>query len=392
VSQTRTKKINILEVVGNAIVGGVERYVLHLTQRLPAHGFRVFCAAPYESPVTASLRELGAKVYTTRMDDEPTWGSIQFLTELIRDEKIQLIHAHLPRAQMLAGIAGCLAGVPVVMTFHGMEINTWELGIARTTRAYQNVVCQAAYYQALSLGVSSHRVRLIPNGVDTVLFHTDLDRQRFRQAFSIPASAPLVGFAGRLAKEKGPDMFVKLAGHVLKSRPDAYFVLVGDGPLRQEIAEMIRADNLDERVILAGVWDQMSEVYPALDVLVQTSRVEGMPLTLLEGMACGLPVAAMNVGGVSEIVEVGTTGYLSAEGDWAGLGDAVLKLLQDPDLMARMGEASRRRVVDRFDINRTVSLVAEGFRTILDLDPLAARSKPAKVRAAQGENQNGGKI
>ena len=366
-SKRSLQTVHLLEVLGNAIIGGVEQYIHNLVRMLPAHGFKVTCLAPYESPVTDALRQLGSPVYITRMDDDPSWRSIQFAAELVKEQGIQLIHAHLPRAQVLAGLVGSLADLPVVTTIHGMDISSWELGILRTTNAYLSVVCQAAYYQALALGFPAERLGLVPNGVDVNLFNPANSGDGFRRAIGLPDSAPVVGFVGRLSPEKGPDMFVDLTRRVLERQPDAHFVMVGDGPLHSELEKKIRLEGLEENLHLAGIWSNMAEVYPAFNVLAQTSRVEGMPFTLLEAMASGVPVAAMNVGGVGEIVEVGRSGFLSAVGDWAGLGNAVLHLLETPELRAQMSLAARQRAEQKFDLNLTTGLLAQGFRSLLSL-------------------------
>jgi glycosyltransferase involved in cell wall biosynthesis len=365
--------VHLLEVLGNAIVGGVEQYIHNLVRMLPGHGFKVTCLAPYESPVTEALRELGSPVFITRMDDEPGWRSIQFATELVKEQGIQILHAHLPRAQVLAGLVGSLAGVPVVTTIHGMDISSWELGILRTTNAYLSVVCQAAYYQALSLGFPAERLGLVPNGVDLELFQPSNSGAAFRQALGVPESAPVIGFVGRLSHEKGPDMFVDMARKVMEGVPGAHFVMVGDGQMHKELEKRIRSDGLEGNLHLAGIWSRMAEVYPAFDVLAQTSRVEGMPFTLLEAMASGVPVAAMNVGGVGEIVEVGSTGFLAAVGDWAGLGEAVLQLLEEPGLRGHMSEAARQRAEQKFDLKLSTALLAQGFRSLVN-SPLPANN------------------
>lgn len=364
-----THTIHVLEVVGNAIVGGVERYIQNLVRLLPAQGIKVTCLAPYESPVTASLRELGSQVYITRMDDDPTWRSIQFSAELVKDQGINLIHAHLPRAQVLAGLAGSLTHVPVVMTIHGMDIGSWELGIVRSSSAYLSVVCQAAYYQALSLGFPAEKLGLFPNGVDLSIFNPHNSGVKFRQTLGLPVDTPLVGYVGRLSHEKGPDMFLQLAQSVLERNSKVHFVMVGDGPMRPELEERVLSYGLEKNIHLAGVWMDMAEVYPAFDILVQTSRVEGMPFTLLEAMASGIPVAAMNAGGVAEVVEVGKVGFLSAVGDWAGLGNAVLRLIENPELRQEMSAAARQRAEQKYDLVLTTALLAQGFHNLLSCPP-----------------------
>ena len=357
--------VHILEVVGNAIVGGVEKYVETIVQHLPSHGFKVTCVTPYESEITAKLRELGSPVYVVQMFEDPPWRSIQFVSELIRHQNVDLVHAHLAKGQVLAGLAGCLTGRPFVMTVHGMDISSWELGIFHTAHAHLNVVCQLAYAQALSLGVPEERVNMIPNGVDMEMFRPNPNGAHLRNLLHIPLDVPLVGFVGRLAPEKGPDLFLQVAQFIHRSHPQTHFVMVGDGAMLDELKEAARVAGLQDHLHLPGSLDNMHLVYPAFDVLVQTSRVEGMPFSLLEGMACGLPVVAMNAGGVNEIVEERTTGILTLVGDWAGVGRAVIRLIDDPALRAKMGAAARQRTEKHFDINRMMIQLAQQFRSLL---------------------------
>jgi glycosyltransferase involved in cell wall biosynthesis len=183
----------------------------------------------------------------------------------------------------------------------------------------------------------------------------------------LPEPAPVIGFVGRLSPEKGPDMFLQLARRVLEHRPDAHFVMVGEGPMHQELEKQAQSEGLENNLHMAGIRSDMTGVYPAFDVLAQTSRVEGMPFTLLEAMASGVPVAAMNAGGVGEVVEVGRTGFLSAVGDWAGLGNAVLQVLENPRLRDQMSLAARQRAEQKFDLNLTTSHLAQAFHSLLKL-------------------------
>lgn len=354
--------IHVLEIAGNAIVGGMEKYVYNLAQHLPGKGFNITCLAPYESAFTSSLRHLGSNVFVTHMDANPPWRSIQFATELIRHQRIDLIHTHLPRAHVLGGLAGRLTNIPVVATIHGMDITAQDLGISRTTGTHLTVVCHDAYAQALALGMPPERLTMIPNGVDTKLFSPNRTGLSFRKALHISPTVPLVGFVGRLSWEKGPDLFLELARRVHQSQPDVQFVLVGDGPMEGELMSMILSAEMADYVHLAGLWSNTWEVYPAFDIQAITSRIEGMPFALLEGMACGRPVAAMSVGGVGELVEVNTTGLTSAEKDWGGLAEAVLKMLANPELTKQMGQAGRKRVEEYFDLQHSIQLMASLFR------------------------------
>lgn len=380
--------IHVLEIIGNAIVGGMENYVYNLVHGLPAYGFKVTCLAPYESAYTARLRQLGCDVHVAQMHVDVPWRTLQFTTELIKQNRVDLIHAHLPRAHALAGLAGKLTNRPAAATFHGMELTTEELSLSQLAGTYLITVCQQAYAQALALGVPSDRVGLILNGVDTRLFHPHRSGREFREKNEIPLDCQLVGFVGRVSFEKGPDHFVRMAGKVHEKRPDVHFVVVGEGPMEEEILTLAVENNLSGVFHLAGLGKNMAEIYPAFDLLALTSRIEGMPFALLEGMSCGLPVAAMSVGGVAEIVEVGTNGLTSAAEDWWGLAEAVLKMLAEPEHMKQMGQAGRKRVEEKFDLFDSLQQTTNLFRAMVKLDTPDNSTLPAEWALSRGSREH----
>ena len=370
------RAINVLQIIGNAIVGGMESYVSNLISQLPATRFRLTCLCPYESAFTVSLRRMGCKVFIAPLRDDVPWRSVEMAVELIRNRHIDLIHAHLPNAHTLAGIVGRLTNTPAVATVHSVNLSAQEVSVSRLTGTHLVAVCQEAYAHALATGVPPERLTLISNGVDLERFRPDRSGESFRQAIGVPADAPLVGFVGRLAWEKGPDKFVQMAERVRQHRPDVHFAIVGEGPLEGELVDMVRRKNLGDCIHMAGLWRNTWDIYPAFDVFAQTSRSEAMPLAILEAMACGRPVVAIAVGGVAELVEAGTSGLLLSPGDWPGVaspfpGDwegaasALLEILGHPERLKRMGEAGRRRVEESFDLRHSVRLTGELFQSLV---------------------------
>lgn len=374
---TGRERIHVLEIIGNAIVGGMESYVRNLVSQLPSDRFRVTCLCPYESAFTTTLRNLGCTVFITPLRDDPAWSAIQMAVELIRHHHVDLLHAHLQNAHTLAGIAGHLTHTSTVATVHAMNFPAQELSISRLTGTHLIVVCQEAYAQALAMGIPAERLTLIPNGVDLDTYRSDRSGEKFRQAIEIAEDATLIGFVGRLAWEKGPDKFVQMAGRVLNQMPDVHFAIVGEGPMEDEIALMVKQMKLTSRVHMAGLWRNSEEVYPAFDVFVQTSRSEAMPLSILEAMACARPVVAIGVGGVAELVEAGTSGLLlspgdwpgvasSYPGDWEGVAKALLELLAHPARLKQMGQAGRKRAQELFNIRTSVRLTEELFGKLVN--------------------------
>jgi glycosyltransferase involved in cell wall biosynthesis len=206
------------------------------------------------------------------------------------------------------------------------------------------------------MGVPPQRVTLIHNGVDLDVFRpSERVRSAFRASLGLGAKTPLVGFVGRIDMEKGPDQFLQAAQVIHAEAPHARFALVGAGHQYDHMQELATSFGLSEVTHFVGLCPDTSKVYPGIDLLLQTSRIEGTPLSLLEAMACELPVVALGVGGVPEIVEEGRTGMLVSPGDWRGVGQRAIDLLEHPARMAAMGQAGRARVRSHFDLQATVA-------------------------------------
>jgi len=361
----RDSRVNILEVIGNSGMGGMENYIKNLIAHLPDDQFRVTCICPYESLFTDSLRQLGVEdIYITPITDDPAWRSIQLTVEVARLHQIDVLHAHMPKAHTLAGLAGCLIHKPVVATLHGMNVSSQELGITRAVGSHLITNCQEAYTQSLAMGVPAERVRFVRNGVDTAVFTPDCIGDKLRNVINVPEGTPLIGFVGRLEYEKGPDLFLRAADHVHQVRPDVHFVVVGDGMMRNQLEDMCSHLRLEQQVHFVGWWPNPADIYPTLDLLAHTSRSDGTSLVLLEAMSCGCPTIGLAVGGVPEIIENERTGFVAGAGDWEGIGFRILQLLEQPDRLQGMKAAARNRVKQHFDIGTITRRIAELLRHI----------------------------
>ena len=355
--QSRTKtdprdnRVSILEIIGTATRGGMENYIVNFLKNLPAEKFRIVCICPCESPFTKTLRELGVEaVYVTPLADNPEWRSIQMAIEVCRLHEVDVLHAHMPKSHVLAGIAGSLLQRPVVATLHGMHVTAHELGVALTAKSHLIANCQETYIQALALGVPAARVNLFQNGVDVETFTPGKSAKKLRDLINVPGSAALVGFVGRLDHEKGPDLFLRTAGYVHEILPDVHFVVVGAGSMLKKLGQMSKQMRLDRHLHFVDWSTEIADVYPAIDLMVHCSRNDGTSLVLLEAMACGRPVVGMSVGGVREIIENEHTGLLVDANDWEGMGNEIVELLEQPKLLKSMGSAARKRVEEHFNV------------------------------------------
>ena len=355
-----TQRVRLLEVMGNAIVGGMETSVLRLVERLPRERFEISVLAPFESRCTETLHALGADVIIVPMPEDTVWSSVQQASALVRSSRIDVLHAHLGNAQVLAGLTGRLTDRPVLATVHGRQMDPLELEAHRAFGTHVHAVCRHSQLHALGMGIAPSHLHCIPNGVDTESFRprTSMPSESLRTRLGIGEGVPLAGFVGRLSPEKGPDLFVRCAQRVLEAHPQAHFVMIGDGPQRASVEARIDRLGLRGRVHLTGMQAEMPMLYPQLDLLVSSSLSEAMPLAVMEAMACGLPVVATAVGGVPELVVEDLTGSLVGHGDVDGLAREVAALLAEPAKRREMGRNGRQRIEQRFALTRSVGRLA----------------------------------
>jgi glycosyltransferase involved in cell wall biosynthesis len=363
----------VLEVVGNGIVGGMESCVLSLIQRLPPDRFHVQVLCPHEGPFCDEVRALGFDCQAIAMPESPPWATIQAVSALVHAEGIDILHAHLPNAHLLAALVGRLTERPVLTTIHGRQVSMADLEAHRAAGTTVCAVCRASELHALGIGIDPARLECIGNGVDTTVFaprHDAQERKAWRarlragdatgdaSAEAVSDDAVLVGFVGRLSPEKAPQDFVRAALLLRDRAPQARFVIVGDGPMREQVQGLIRQYRLDSVLTLAGVQHDMPAVYGALDIVVSTSHSEAMPLALMEAMACALPIVATRVGGVGDLVEHGGTGWMCDAGDVQGIAASVATLIEQPSLRQRMAQRARERCTAKFDLARQVERTA----------------------------------
>lgn len=355
------RRVRVLQVLGNAIVGGMESWVLRLVQGLPAAYFEFTALCPFESPVTAQLRACGVDVEVAPMPEHLPWTTLQTACALVAERRIELLHAHLPQAHLLAGLAGTLTQRPVLTTIHARQLTTLDLEVHRLARSHVSVVARQSYFHALGLGVEPALLSFEPNGVDTARFRPRerADGEPLRARLGLGPDVPLAGFVGRLSTEKAPDVFVRAALMLKTICPNAHAVLIGEGPMHAELVALIQRCGLEGQVHLAGVCHDMPALYGELDLIVSCSHTEAMPLVLLEAMACGLPAVATRVGGVPDIVEQGSSGWLVAPGDADDIAQCCARLLQNAAQHRCMSERARERAVQRLDLTPSVARVGE---------------------------------
>jgi glycosyltransferase involved in cell wall biosynthesis len=329
--------------------GGAERLLVDAAPFVDRDRYDVECAylLPWKDHLAADLRAAGVltRCLEVRRPWNPAW--VSRLRQLLRDERFDVVHAHLPSAGVGARAAARKMGThrpAVVYTEH----NTWDRYRAVTRRANARTYDRNDAVIAVSRSVAdsialpagaSVTVTVIPNGVDgDRLRRQAMTRNAARGALEVPEDALAIGTVGGITAKKGHVGLVRAARTVVDEFPDAQFVFVGlpidPAPVTAEVDRL----HLGRHVKLAGYLPNAATVMPAFDVYCLPSRFEGMPVSLLEAMSLGLPSVATGVGGVPEVVTNGVDAMVVPPDDPDALAAALVELLRDPDRRAAMGE------------------------------------------------------
>jgi glycosyltransferase involved in cell wall biosynthesis len=359
----------ILLLVTLAEVGGAQTYVALLVPALVAE-FDVVVAAWGPGPLREAVEAAGARYVPLQHVRRPVslWHDVRGLVELIqlcRHERPHIVHANSSKAGILGRIAARIARVPVrIFTVHGWAfaqyhgvvsaLYLWLDRLVRPLTTHYICVSQSTRDAGIAARTcGAQNTSVIPNAVDVTAT---------RRA-SLDGDPPRVVSVGRL---KEPKDFVGLIRALSLADVPCRAVIVGDGPDRPVIEQAIRASALAETVALLGERDDVAEQLVQSDIFVLASRSEGMPLSVLEAMAAGLPVVASAVGGVPELVVSGETGLLVRPDDMDALADALRTVLSDAALRRSMGDSGRARAEQLFDLPAFRTAHVQLYREALD--------------------------
>ena len=370
--------VKVLEI--SNVDFSLRQFVLPLMRAIRARGHEVVGVSA-DGALLDGVRAEGFRVITL------TFGRRLFtlahpraflaLVALLRAEKPDLVHAHMPISGFLARMAAWVAGVPrIAYTCHGFWFNApaspFRRGLgyatewlaARVTHVFMTVSVEEAA-DARRVGIARHAVA-IGNGRDPAVFRPDPEaRARLRAAFGVPPERVVILAASRLVRHKGyPELIAALRAMPAGELPEIELWVAGarlptdNGP---DMARLLADAGLGARLRLLGYRDDVPALMAAADIFVLPSHLEGLPMAVIEAMLCALPVVSTDIRGPREQVVPGVTGLLVPRGTVAPLVAALTRLAQEPPLRAAMGAAGRARACELYDestvIARTLDLL-----------------------------------
>ena len=349
----------VLQLLATGGSGGAQESYTGLLLGLDRTRYDVRALSLSAGSAVQRLRGLGVAVdVIDEADDEL---AVRELAAWLRREEIDLVHAHMYRAEVIGTRAAVAAGTAVIVaTVHSSRVRSAEdVGtLASLTPQMDRLVVPSASIErkVRAEGRGAARFAIVPNGIDLSRFSGLVRPCALRREYGIPSSAPLLGVIARLEPEKGHRHLVAAMPAILEAVPDAWLAVIGEGSeadaLRAQAASLGR--RVAGRIVFTGRRDDVSAVTADLTVAVLPSLREAQGISLLEAMARRVPVVASDVGGIPEVITDGVDGRLVPPGDAPALAAAITELLRDPELARRLGEAGRRTVEERFSIDAQV--------------------------------------
>ena len=352
-------RIRVLLAITRLELGGAQRVVLHTARALDRKDFEVALAwGPGDllDDEAAAIRELERIPVPSLVRPVSPINDLRALVSLraaVRSFRPHVVHTHSSKAGILGRLAARLEGVPAVHTVHGFGFTplqsapkrfvfrSAERMMARFTDHFVTV-SETDQQRGIEIGLfSPDKVHVIRAAIDLDRFRRAADGNAVRERLGLPANVPLVVQVGNFKPQKAPLDFVQVAARVHEEQPDVWFAMVGDGPLRRAAEELAGELGIADRLVFAGWWDDVPGLLATTTVSVLTSRHEGLPCSVVESLASGVPVVATAVDGTVEVVRSGDNGLLAAAGDIDGLAQAIIELLADPELRRRMATAAR---------------------------------------------------
>ncbi len=366
----------VLHVIYSLYRGGAERVIE--TQLLGGDRRRfeyLVCSITGGGDMIDRMSNAGSRVFLLGKRRRGDLTAVTKLANLIRREKIDLLHLHNSSGMFWGTLARFASGtgVPIVRTEHNPYLSQPTPAIYRRlyppfTKSASKIICVSGrVLQSFVEGFPSLAGRFveIPNGIRMQDYEKLPPRAECRAQFKLLPGARLIGTVGRMVPVKNHKLLIEALFRVRQTVSDVHLAIIGEGDMRESLAAYAADLGVSEYVSLVKETQKIDYFYGAIDIFCLSSDSEGMPLTLLEALASGVPVVSTEVGGIPEVIESGRTGWLVPKGSAEFLAKRVVELLQDPSKAAEFALAGRAMVRERFSANKMIEATEAVYDEVL---------------------------
>lgn len=365
--------MKVLHLINNLKREGAQVVVFNLVTSAAAGARHVVCARDPGGPLQQALEERGIPVFVPDRyyGALATRKSLRFLDDIIKDETIDIVHAHMADAAFLGWLAARRHRRPLVITHHGHDILPGCGGGFLCRTVYSVLLALAAHHARWNVAVAPsvsevlyrrlalprNRIKVIVNGVPLPR-PSPVPRPRHGRGMHIVS-------VGRLVKLKGQDQLIDAAADLVHEDPDVRVFIVGDGPERESLRRKAASLGLEGHVVFTGAVDDVSAYLREADVFVSASHREGMPLCVLEAMAWQVPVVASDISGHRGVISHGETGLLFPPGNARALAQAARETADEPDSTRERVRRARQLVEERYSIDAAVRCYEQVYAGML---------------------------
>jgi glycosyltransferase involved in cell wall biosynthesis len=353
--------------------GGAEHLLVNTLSHVDRGRFDVEVAyvLPWKDALVDELERRGAPVHLLGSGNPVDLRWAHRLRRLVHDRAFDLVHTHSPAVASIARLV-VPRSVPLVHTEHNVWARYRPVTRWANAATYPRNAAVLAVSEAVAQSIRVPRWSRRRPSIDVVYHGADLASARrgpdaraaARSALGLAPDDLVIGTVGNLTAKKDHATLFDAVATLVPEHPRLRLVLVGTGPLEEDLRARSRALGLDRHVELTGMRDDVLALLPGFDVFTLSSRYEGLPISLLEAMAAGLPCVVTSVGGVPEVVTDLEEGFLVPPGDPSALAAALGKLLTDPSVRSEMGARAAERA-QQFDIGRAVAQTQRVYERVL---------------------------
>jgi glycosyltransferase involved in cell wall biosynthesis len=300
---------------------------------------------------------------------------IRAVRDIVVQHDINLIHAHDYKSDLFAYLVRRWLRprpLPLLSTAHawvmlGLRGELYRRLDLWLMRHFDHLIAvsHATKAEMVAARIPASKISVIHNAIDAEAWSPSRATADIRKELGLEHTFPVIGYVGRIMPEKDLETWLRAAAVVAGRHPGAHFVLVGegrDGTTQRQLQSLAATLGIAQRVMFTGYRENLLPVYASFDLFMLSSRREGLPNSILEAMAMGLPVVTTDVAGAKELVIDGQTGFVLPQGDVHGLAQGVLALVENDSLGLRMGRAGRERIEREFSFTQRLQRIEELYR------------------------------
>lgn len=369
------KPIKLLECIRQGQIGGGESHLLSLVKNLDRTRFDPVVLSFTDGPMVDQLKSMDITtrvIYTEKPFDRSKWSEVR---EFLKQQQVELVHAHGTRACSNVMRAARSLGIPVIYTVHGWSFHADQPLLTRvarimgerylTSRATVNIAVSASNRQTGKDSIRNFDARVINNGIDRNKFNPDKPFKDIRAELSLPEGALLVLFIARFTSHKQPLALINAFREACPQIPEMHLLMVGDGDQKAEAQQLVATAGLKDKITFWPFRQDVPDILAAADIFVLPSLWEGLPIGLLEAMAMGKAVIATNVDGTKEVVQDKQNGLLIEAGNIPALILAIISLARNKAMRQDFGRKALETVHQKYDASGMTREIEDVYTSVL---------------------------